>query len=156
MIKHFLHDKIGKPVLNLLKQGISPEKLSLTMASGAVIGIFPVLGSTTLICTGIAIVFRLNLPAIQLSNYLVYPLQIFLLIPFISLGASIFQVEPPTLSVQELNALFQTNFWGTIGSFFDAILRAVIAWFLLSAALFPALFFAFVPIFRKFKFARAN
>jgi hypothetical protein len=34
MIKRFLHNKIGQPVLNLLKQGISPEKMSLSIAFG--------------------------------------------------------------------------------------------------------------------------
>jgi hypothetical protein len=67
MIKRLLHDKIGQPVLNLLKQGISPENMSLSIAFGAIIGILPILGSTTRICTAIATVLRLNLPAIQLS-----------------------------------------------------------------------------------------
>lgn len=156
MLKIWLNDKIGKPILNLLKQGISPEKLSLCMAIGAVIGTFPIIGSTTVICTAIAIVLRLNLPAIQLANYLVYPLQIALLIPFISMGAFIFQVDPPPLSVQELSALFQQDFWGTIGAFFDSIVRAIIAWFLVCAAVFPILFYAMIPIFRKFKFAHAG
>ena len=128
MIKRRFHDKIGKPILNLLKQGISPERLSLSIAFGAVIGILPILGATTLICAAIAIMLRLNLPAIQLFNYLVYPLQIFLLIPFMSLGAFIFQVDLPPLSLQELSALFQQNFWGTMASFFETILYAVVAW----------------------------
>jgi hypothetical protein len=151
MIKDFFHNRIGKPILNLLKKGITPEKLSFTMACGVVIGIFPVLGSTTLICTAIAIVWRLNLPAIQLANYLVYPLQIVLLIPFIRFGAFIFQVDPPPLSVQELSALFQQDFWGTIVYFFDSLVHAVVAWFLVCAPVFPVLYFVFVPIFRKFR-----
>ena len=156
MIKKFLYDKIGIPILNLLKQGISPEKLSLSMVLGAVIGIFPVLGSTTLICTAIALILRLNLPAIQLSNYLVYPLQIVLIIPFISFGAFIFQVDPPPLSVQELATLFQQDFWGTITAFFDSIARAIVAWFLVCAPLFPVLYYVLIPIFRKFKFTHAG
>lgn len=156
VMKNFLYNKIGKPILNLLKQGISPEKLSLSMALGAVIGIFPILGSTTLICTAIALILRLNLPAIQLSNYLVYPLQIVLIIPFISLGAFIFQVDPPPLSVQELTALFQQDFWGTIASFFDSIMRAIVAWFLVCAPLSAVLYFGLMPIFRKFRFAHAG
>ena len=151
MTKGFFHNRIGKPILNLLKKGISPEKLSFTIACGAVIGIFPVLGSTTLICTAMAIVLRLNLPAIQLANYLVYPLQIALLIPFIRFGAFIFQVVPPPLSVQELSALFQQDFWGTFFYFLDSLVHAVVAWFLVCAPAFPVLYFVFVPIFRKFR-----
>jgi uncharacterized protein (DUF2062 family) len=91
--------------------------LSLSIALGAVIGILPVLGSTTLLCAAAAILLRLNLPVIQLSNYLVYPLQIALLIPFVRLGAFLFQVEAPPFSIETLGALFQQNFWGTVASF---------------------------------------
>ena len=112
VIKKYLHDKIGTPLMNLLSQGVSPEKLSISIACGAVIGLFPVLGATTLICAAIAIALRLNLVAIQLSNYLVYPLQIALLIPFVRFGAFICQADPPPLSAQELTLLFQQNFMG--------------------------------------------
>jgi uncharacterized protein (DUF2062 family) len=156
IIKSFFQNTISRPILNLFIMGISPEKLSLSMACGAVIGIFPVLGSTTLICGAVAIILRLNLPAIQLSNYLVWPLQIALLIPFINFGAFIFQVQPPPLSVQELSALFQQDFWGTVAYFFDTIAHAVVAWLLISAPLFPVLYFVCVPIFRKFKFAHTG
>ena len=156
VIKKYLHDKIGTPLMNLLSQGVSPEKLSISIACGAVIGLFPVLGATTLICAAIAIALRLNLVAIQLSNYLVYPLQIALLIPFVRFGAFICQADPPPLSAQELTLLFQQNFWGTIGSFLGAIVYAAIAWFLVCVSLLPVLYFAFVPIVRKFKHAHAG
>jgi hypothetical protein len=105
-----------------------------------------------LICAAIAIGLRLNLPAIQLANYLVYPLQILLIIPFIGLGAFLFQVNPPPLSAAELRILFQQDFWGTIGSFLDVILYAIVAWLLICVPLFPALYFGLVPLFKKVKF----
>ena len=150
MIRSAFQNKIGKPILNMLRQGISPEKLSLSIAFGAVIGILPILGATTLICAAIAIMLRLNLPAIQLFNYLVYPLQIFLLIPFMSLGAFIFQMDLPPLSVQELSALFQQDFWGTIASFFETILYAVVAWLLVCVPLFVGIYAIFVAVLKRF------
>jgi len=150
MIKRLFRDKIGRPIFNLLKQGISPERLSLSIAFGVVIGMFPVLGATTLICAAIAIVLRLNQPAIQLFNYLVYPLQILMLIPFMSLGAFIFQGDPPPFSVQELSALFRQDFWGTIASFFETILYAVVAWLLVCTPLFAGIYAVCVPILKKF------
>ena len=56
-----------KPVIQLLRQGVSPEKIALTIALGIILGVTPVLGSTLLLCTLAAIVLRLNLPAIQLG-----------------------------------------------------------------------------------------
>ena len=76
------YKNLVKPVMALIKGGISPEKISLGMTCGIVLGIFPVLGTTTILCGLVAIIFRLNLPATQLANYLVYPLQIMLIITF--------------------------------------------------------------------------
>jgi hypothetical protein len=75
-----------KPFIQLLRQGVSPEKVALTIALGIILGVTPVLGSTVLLCTLAATVLRLNLPAIQLVNGVVYPLQFILLIPFYRLG----------------------------------------------------------------------
>jgi uncharacterized protein (DUF2062 family) len=150
MLKNYFHKKIAIPILNLLKQGVSPEKLSLSIAFGAVIGILPILGATTLICAAIAIILRLNLPAIQLFNYLVYPLQILLIIPFMTLGAYLFHVDLPPLSVAELTVLFQENFWGTLSAFMETIIYAIIAWFLLCAPLFAGIYFLFVSALKRF------
>eukprot|EP01034_Spumella_vulgaris_P003768 gene3768-4823_t len=62
------------PVLAQLRQGITPEKIALTAALGAVIAVFPILGSTTVLCGLVAWGLRLNQPIIQLVNYLCYPL----------------------------------------------------------------------------------
>ncbi len=64
-----------KPFIQMLRQGVSPEKIALTVALGIMLGVIPVLGSTTALCTLAAIVLRLNLPAIQLVNGVVYPLH---------------------------------------------------------------------------------
>ena len=156
MIKRIFQHKIGQPLLTLLKQGVSPEKMSLSIACGATIGLLPILGATTLICTAIAVVWRLNLPAIQLFNYLVYPLQILLLIPFINLGAFIFQVELPPLAVEALKAMFQQDFWGSITSFFETLLYAVIAWLIVCIPLFIGLYGLLVVLLKRFGLTRID
>ena len=71
--------KILNLVKSMLKEGMSLRKISLCIAVGIVLGIFPVLGTTTLLCTVAALALRLNLPAVQIVNYMVYPLQLVLL-----------------------------------------------------------------------------
>lgn len=73
-----------------LRQGISPQKLALTLALGFAIGCIPVLGLPTLVCAVLALVLRLNLPAIQAANYVAMPLQLVLIVPFVRLGESLF------------------------------------------------------------------
>jgi len=153
MITGFLYRKIVGPVVALIKQGISPEKISLGMACGIVLGVFPVLGSTTILCGLAALIFRLNLPAIQLVNYMVYPLQIMLLIPFFHLGDLLFQVEPLPLSAQELITLLQADLWGTIRAFWNTTLRAIVAWLLASLPIFLILHFTLIRLIKTSSFA---
>ncbi len=69
-----------------LRQGTSPRRLALTLALGFAIGCFPVVGIPTALCALLALALRLNLPAIQAANYLVMPLQLVLIVPFVRLG----------------------------------------------------------------------
>lgn len=75
-----------RKVIAWLRQGISPPRLALTLALGFAIGCFPVMGIPTALCALLAVAFRLNLPAIQAANYVVMPLQVALIVPFVRLG----------------------------------------------------------------------
>ena len=149
-----LYKRTVEPVVALIKQGVSPEKISLGMAWGIVLGIFPVMGLTTILCGLAALVFRLNLPAIQLVNFLVYPLQLVLLIPFFHLGNLLFQIEPLPLSAQELITLLQADLWGTIRAFWNTTLRAIAAWLLVSLPIFLLLHFTLVRLIKTFGFVK--
>jgi uncharacterized protein (DUF2062 family) len=76
------------------------------MSAGTVIGVFPVLGSTTVLCLLLAMVLRLNLVAIQVLNWVVYPLQIALILPFIQLGQRLFSDALIEISLDQLQAVF--------------------------------------------------
>jgi uncharacterized protein (DUF2062 family) len=74
----YIQKKFVLPLVDLLKQGMDPSRLSLALTSGALIGVFPILGIATFVCGGVAAFFRLNHPAIQLANYIVFPMQLVL------------------------------------------------------------------------------
>ena len=95
-------NKLTRLMIGLLVQGITPHKVALTVALGVVLGVTPVLGTTIASCTLVALVFRLNLPLIQLANNLVYPLQLLLLIPFVQAGQWLFRQPPMPLSVSQI------------------------------------------------------
>jgi uncharacterized protein (DUF2062 family) len=73
-----------------LRQGISPQRLALTLALGFAIGCIPVIGIPTALCLLVALGLRLNMPAIQAANYAAMPFQIALIFPFVRLGAWLF------------------------------------------------------------------
>jgi uncharacterized protein (DUF2062 family) len=73
-----------------LRQGISPQRLALTLALGFAIGCIPVIGLPTAVCLVVALGLRLNMPAIQAANYAAMPFQIALVFPFVRLGGWLF------------------------------------------------------------------
>lgn len=82
----------------MLRMGASPQKLAWSIAAGVLVGINPMLGTTTLLCLAVAFIFRLNVAASQLINHIVYPFELLLVVPFIHLGSHIFRTEPMPLS----------------------------------------------------------
>ncbi len=113
-LKSAIHRKLVQPFIDLLKQGMSPEKIALTIALGMTLGVTPVIGSTTMLCTLAAVTLRLNLPAILLVNGAVYPLQLTLLIPFLRAGAWLFRAEGPKLTIGQIFGLIRANAWHAI------------------------------------------
>ena len=72
MNRGFLYRRVVDPILGLMRQGLTTEKVALSLAFGIVLGVFPILGSTTILCAVAALIFRLT--TIQLVNYLLYPI----------------------------------------------------------------------------------
>jgi uncharacterized protein (DUF2062 family) len=70
-----------------LRQGISPSRLALTLALGFAVGCMPTVGVPTVLCGALALTLRLNLPAIQAANYVAFPMQLLLIVPFMRLGS---------------------------------------------------------------------
>ena len=64
----------------------SVTKTACTIALGFAIGMFPLLGVTTIACVLLAKLLRMRQAPIQLGNYAALPLQILLVIPFLRLG----------------------------------------------------------------------
>jgi uncharacterized protein (DUF2062 family) len=52
--------RVLDPLVDLLAQGLTPERLALSLAVGLVLGLFPVVGLTTLLCLAAGFAFRLN------------------------------------------------------------------------------------------------
>jgi len=137
------------PILDLLRQGITPEKIALSIALGVVLGVFPMLGSTTILCTGMAILLGLNLPAIQLVNFLIYPLQLILFLPLLKAGSRIANAAPVTISLGQVFAMIQSDLWGLIKMLWTATLGAIAIWLVLAPIAAAAIYFTLAPLLRR-------
>ncbi len=134
---------------NFLSKGLSPEKLALCVGLGVAIGIIPVLGSTTLLCALAAFAFGLNLPAIQSVNYVIYPLQFLLLIPFYHLGAILFHVPKLEITGEEVRHLLSSGILNAIHTLWDVTMHALAAWCIVAPLLTLLLYLLLTPAFRR-------
>jgi uncharacterized protein (DUF2062 family) len=135
-------------VKNALLRGVSPRKLAITFAIGFVVGFLPILWGATLLCAGIAILFRLNQAGIQAANYLAYPVQIALFVPFYRMGARIFPWGP-SLSGEALTKGFKHDWAEDVTLVFVATLKAIGAWLLIAPPVAILLYLILRPVLTR-------
>ena len=140
----YWNKKIINSLSKLLKEGLTPKKLSLVITIGITVSIFPVIGTTTLICTLIAFLFNLNLPAIQLANYAGFPLQITLFFPFLKIGEIISTVSLEPISKAQLLSTFNEGIFYAIQNLSNYLIIACLGWFL---SIIPIFIFLYILIF---------
>ncbi len=134
----FWNNRIKGPIKTLLLQGVTPDKLAWSLAAGIVVGVFPALGTTTAFCAAASALFRLNPVAIQLVNWLVYPLQLLLIIPFWQWGDRLFGYPPVELSIEGLQALVSQDWGAAVVRLGWTSFRGMVVWALISV---PTAFF---------------
>lgn len=129
-----------------LRQGMSPRRLALTLALGFAIGCIPVVGLPTLLCLALAFALRLNLPAIQLANYVAMPVQLLLIVPFVRLGDILFAASgnaPLPGSPFPLEPLSLLAHFGTLAA------HALLAWLLVAGPAVAVMTGAFTLVLRQ-------
>jgi uncharacterized protein (DUF2062 family) len=140
--------RFARPIAELLRQGVTPEKMALSLALGVALGVFPVPGTTTAFCALAAFVWRLNLPAIQIVNYFVYPLQIALILPFFRAGEKLFGAPHLPLSIPQIIATVHVSFWGATRFLWTTIWHAAVAWCLVAPVFVVLAYVGLVPLLR--------
>lgn len=138
----YIEKKIVRPIADLLKQGMDPSSLSLALTSGALIGIFPVIGIATVACGGVAAFFRLNHPAIQLANYIVFPMQIVLFFPFLTVGEAVSGYSLDEISQSKLAETIDLGFLPAAQELTQYFMLASLGWILALVPLFAMLYFS--------------
>ncbi len=147
-MRQWFRRRIYHPLLDLLKQGITPEKLAWSIAFGCAMGIMPFLGVTTLLCVVIALVLRLNPVAIQIANYAMYPLQLLLFIPFVRLGEAMFRQPRSAITFERMQYIFHANLREGIRLFWGEVWHAVVAWVVVVPFVVGILYILLVPPLR--------
>lgn len=147
--ENFFKRKVVTPLINLLKEGVTPHKLALSIAIGGAIGVFPIFGTSTALCVLLAGAFKLNQVAIQVANYAVYPFQLALIIPFIQIGIYFLGMDATELTATELAEQFSADWLGAFQKLWKLLLGAVLAWAIVMTPLCILTYFLSKPAFKK-------
>jgi hypothetical protein len=137
-----------KKLKGFLQQGATPKALAKSTTIGLLLGVFPMLGVTTLMMGAISVRWKLNLPLMLAVSYLIYPLQLVLLIPFVRVGEWLTGIAPANFSLDAMADAFAANFTAALVDLGTSNLVAVLGWSLLSLPVAALLYLVLVPIFR--------
>ncbi len=140
---------ITEPVMAQLRQGTTPSRLAWTMAAGVAFGIFPILGSTSLVCFLVACVFKLNQPVIHLVSTLVLPLHLALILVFIRFGQQLHGAELISGNIPELLAKFFNDPWAFVKEYALPAWRGIQAWALVAPVILLATKAVMHPVLQR-------
>ena len=150
-MREFLQRRLVAPLLALLRQGVTPRELALSLALGATIGLIPVLGVSSALCALAALLLRLNMPAIQLVNYLLTPLQLLLIIPLLRFGERLVGAPPYPVTLESGLALLSQGVINAVQVLAMAIAHATLGWLVLAPLLAFVLYRVLEPGFRHLR-----
>ncbi len=133
-----------------LKTGIDPRQLAFTLALGFAIGCIPLLGVTTAICALLALILRLNMPAIQAANWVAMPLQVLLLLPFFRLGQWLFPGQTVALTRADLLSRMTTAPLPMLQQMGGLYEHALLAWLITAGPGLLLLTVLLTPLMHRF------
>ncbi len=137
-IREFFRCRLLRPLLRLLRGGVTPKRLAWSLAFGIVLGINPSVGLTTLLVITLAWVFGLNQVASQIGAHAMAPIHLLLFIPFIELGVHLFHTRRLPMDRRQIEHLSHHPF-KLIHAIWQWEWHALIVWGVVAAIALPLL-----------------
>lgn len=86
--------KLKNTIQEQLYQGATAKGLSLSVTIAVMFGAFPLIGVTTIFCLLVGALLKLNHPTIQITNYLMAPVQLIMMPVFLRVGEHLVGAKP--------------------------------------------------------------
>jgi uncharacterized protein (DUF2062 family) len=136
------------PVMKQLTQGVTPTKIALSLAVGSALALFPILGTTTALCTLAGILLGLNQPIIQGMNALCMFIYFPLLVVFVRLGDMLARAAPSSLDIPLMISLFAHHPREFFREFGVTGLHAILGWVTVAPFWMVLIYFLTLPALR--------
>lgn len=135
-------------IIALSKQGLTPKELTQSIIISITMSLVPILGISTFALTTLSLRSKLNLPLMIAFSYLMWPIQILLIIPFIRVGEFIFSVHPKNHSLEEIVTAFQTSFFQTLSQLSFELLCGFGGWFFTAVPIAFGTYFVSIAVLK--------
>lgn len=140
--------RVADPIVAQLTQGLTPHKIALTVAIGSAIAMFPILGTTTILCLLVGIVMKLNQPIIQAVNYACTPLHLTFIFYAFRWGDRIFGTAHNRLEFRAMMRLVHEHPIDFLSRYSMTAVHAVVVWVVLVPFWATAVYYVILPIMR--------
>lgn len=137
-IREFFRCRILRPLLRLLRGGVTPRRLAWSLALGIVIGINPSVGFTTVLVIMLAWTLGLSQVASQIGVHAVAPLHLLLFVPFIELGVHLFHTGRLPMNRKQIEHLSHHP-WRLIHEIWKWEWHALVVWSVVAVIAMPLL-----------------
>lgn len=145
----FWQRRIVAPLRAQLTQGVTPERLALTLAVGTACSLLPFLGFTSLLNLGVGLWLRLNQPILQTLNQLLGGVQLALILVYVRAGEYLWRAPHLPLSLAQLTADFRADPSGFFVRFGWTGVHAATAWLLSVPLIVAPLYCLLRPLLRR-------
>jgi uncharacterized protein (DUF2062 family) len=140
---------IIRPIVQQLTQGVSPPRIAQAIAWGITLGIFPILGSNTMLTLAVGVPLKLNQPILQVFKTVAYPLQWTLLLGFYRAGEWFFGAPHVSIHIPTM----MKRFFEEPGPFFRdygmTALYGIAVWCLIAPLLLALLYGISKPLIER-------
>jgi uncharacterized protein (DUF2062 family) len=145
----FWQRRVIQPILAQLTQGVTPDRIALTLGVGLACGLFPFLGFTTALCFVVAWLMRLNQPIVHVINQLLWPVHLPMIAVYVHLGERLYGARAMPFDPEEVSRIFfesQREFWARFGLMG---LHAFTAWLISVPLIVGIVYYAARPLLRR-------
>ncbi|BDD02713.1 DUF2062 domain-containing protein [Aureibacter tunicatorum] len=132
MFRKLYQKNVVAPLKGVLKKGASPHQMALSLTLGAIIGLSPLIGLTTIVCSLLCLLLGLNIISANVSNFLVYPIQLIVFMPFMYWGGKIMGVDLEGIDADLLASMILSDTMTFLRSFGKAFVGALLIWLVAS------------------------
>ncbi len=137
-IREWFRCHVLRPLLRVMRGGVTPKRLAWSLALGVVVGINPTVGVATLLVVIVAWACGLSKLASLVGVHVATPLHLLLFIPFIQIGVYLFHTGKLPMDRKQIEHLSHHP-WRLFHEIWLWEWHALIVWGVVAAVLMPVL-----------------